>query len=97
MLANLEKGRERNASLPCILAFDQGGAAIRALNLVHESFGKVGKTLAIPANILVDRNGSVVWAHYANIVMDRPAPEKVLQKVLALSSNEALLSAKGRA
>jgi hypothetical protein len=58
---------------------------------VHESFGKIGKTLAVPANILVDAKGTVIWSHYANIVMDRPAPAKVLAKVLSMSTNEAVL------
>jgi peroxiredoxin len=90
----LTVGRQSNPQLPCVLASDEDGNAIRALHLVHESFSKVGKTLAVPANILIDEKGAVVWAHYASIVMDRPGPGVVLQKVLALSSNEALLRKK---
>jgi peroxiredoxin len=93
-LANLIHGRKRDVHLPCILASDADGTATRTLNLVHESFGKLGKTLAIPANILVDEKGTVLWTHYANIVMDRPAPAKVLAKVLSMSTNEDVLRKK---
>jgi|GEM_PF-3871076 len=49
--------------------------------------------MAVPANILVDPSGVVRWAHYANVVMDRPDPKEVLKKVLAIGSNAAALNA----
>jgi hypothetical protein len=64
------------------------------LHLLHESLGKVGKVMAIPANILVDEQGIVRWTHYANVVMDRPNPRKVLEKVLSVGSNANLLQKK---
>lgn len=77
-------GRKRHPDLPCVLASDTGGTAITALHLLHENLGKIGKKMAVPANILVDKNGIVRWAHYAQIVMDRPDPKTVLQAVQAL-------------
>jgi len=53
--------------------------------------GKIGKKLFVPANILLDDRGVVVWTHYARTVMDRPDPAEVLNKVLAVGSNAALL------
>jgi peroxiredoxin len=90
-LERLKEGREDNPTLPCFLAADPNGDAIRKLDLVHKTFGKIGKTLAIPANILLDSSGVVRWVHYANIVSDRPDPKEVLQKVLSVESNAKVL------
>jgi peroxiredoxin len=87
----LKEGREDNPNLPVFLAADPNGDAIRKLDLVHKSFGKIGKTLAIPANILLDSTGVVRWAHFANIVSDRPDPKEVLKKVLSVDSNAKVL------
>ena len=67
-----------------MLACDPKGEVIRKLQIVHSAFGKIGKTLAVPANILVDSTGMVRWAHYAEIVSDRPDPKAVLSQVAAL-------------
>jgi hypothetical protein len=64
------------------------------LQLQHETLGKVGKVMAIPANILVDISGNVRWLHYASVVMDRPSPQKVLSQALCLGTNEKLLAKK---
>jgi len=90
-LERLKEGREDNPTLPCFLAADPNGDAIRKLDLVHKIFGKIGKTLAIPANILLDSSDVVRWVHYANIVSDRPDPKEVLQKVLSVESNAKVL------
>ena len=83
-IARLSQGHKDNPGLPCLLASDSEGMTIRSLHLLHESFAKVGKTLAIPANILIDKKGIVRWTHYAIAVMDRPDPSEVLKKVLVL-------------
>ena len=93
-VAKLQRGRQQFPELPCILASDENGDTVSALHLQHDSFGRIGRILAIPANILMDQNGTVVWAHYASIVMDRPSPQVVLQKAFELGSNAALLSNK---
>ncbi len=77
-------GRKRNPNIPCKLACDPGAEAITALHLLQENMAKVGKKVAIPTNILIDSEGIVRWTHYANIVMDRPDPRLVLEKVAAL-------------
>ncbi len=90
-LATLANARKRNPAIPCILASDADGSAIRGLNLLHESLGKVGKVMSVPANVLLDKDGIVQWVHYARMITDRPDPRSVLRQVLAVGSNEALL------
>lgn len=77
-------GRKRNPNVPCKLACDPGAEAITALHLLQANMAKVGKKVAIPSNILIDSEGIVRWTHYANIVMDRPDPRLVMEKVAAL-------------
>ena len=84
-LERLKEGRTSLPDLPVLLASDAKGEAIERLQLQHATFGKIGKKLAVPANILLDRNGRVAWIHVANVVMDRPSPGDVLAHVKALS------------
>ena len=83
-LTHITDGREDHPNLACFLACDPKGEAIRKLAIVHAAFGKIGKTLAVPSNILVDATGMVRWAHYAEIVSDRPDPQAVLAQVAGL-------------
>lgn len=83
-LARLQQGRKDIPDVPCILVSDEKGAAIQLLQLQHTSFSKVGRMMSIPANILIDKDGKIVWAHYATIAMDRPDPKDVLNRVNAL-------------
>ena len=81
-LERLIEGRKRYPELPCRLASDAEYKAIRALDLIHRTARKL---LAVPANVLVDKDGIVKWAHYATIVADRPDPNDVLEKVRQLA------------
>ena len=90
----LQQNREANKNLPCVLASDPEGSAATQLQLLHESMGKIGKKLFVPANILIDEKGVVAWTHYARTVMDRPDPGEVLNVVLSVGSNAALLKKK---
>lgn len=81
----MREGLEQmGGQLPCVLLSDETGGAIKPLQLQHTSFSKVGKMMAVPANILIDKAGKVVWAYYSNVAMDRPDPAAVLEKVKAL-------------
>jgi peroxiredoxin len=81
----LREGLEQmGGQLPCVLLSDETGEAIKPLQLQHTSFAKVGKMMAVPGNILVDKEGKVVWAYYSNVAMDRPDPKVVLEKAKAL-------------
>jgi len=83
-LTRLQQGRKDIPDVPCVLVSDEKGAAIQLLQLQHTSFSKVGRMMSIPANILVDKDGKIVWTHYATIAMDRPDPKEVLERVNAL-------------
>ena len=77
---------KRNTDLPCLLACDPNANAAAKLHLLQSNMARVGKRLAIPANILVDRRGVVRWVHFAQVVMDRPDPKRVLEQVETLNS-----------
>lgn len=77
----VQENRKANPDFPCMLASDPDGTAIKQLNLLHESMKKVGKTLAVPANILIDSGGMVKSAFYSSTVMDRQDPHVVLETV----------------
>lgn len=72
---------KRHAALPCVLACDPNADAAAKLHLLQANMARVGKRLAIPANILVDSRGIVRWVHFAHLVMDRPDPKRVLEQV----------------
>lgn len=84
-MKRLQEGlKDMGGKLPCILLSDEKGEAIQMLHLQHTSFAKVGKMMSVPANILLDKSGKVVWAYYSNVAMDRPDPKAVLEKAKAL-------------
>src|SRR5476651_296530 len=93
-LERITEGRKENPTLPAFLACDPDGVAVRKLNLENKTFGKVGKSLAIPANILIDPKGIVQWLHYSELVSDRPDPKLVLNKVLQFGSNAGVFGMK---
>lgn len=74
--------RKKTPDLPCLLGSDASAEALRSLHLVHEF---AGKTMAIPANILIGKDGVVRWTHYAKIASDRPSPGRVLDEVRKLA------------
>lgn len=80
-VAKLKAERKKSPELPCLLAADPQAEALRTLHLVHEF---AGRTVAAPANILVDKQGYVRWTHYAQLVPDRPDPRKILEEVKKL-------------
>ncbi len=80
-LSRLHEERPNYPDLPCVLASDESRTAITALELVHPA---MGKRLAVPANLLLDRHGILRWAHIASEVSDRPKVEEILQAVSRL-------------
>jgi peroxiredoxin len=57
---------------------------IAAYGLLHRG-GRGESDIAIPANILIDRNGKIVWRFKADRVPARPDPGQVLEQVRALA------------
>lgn len=43
----------------------------KSYGLLHEAGGPDGEDIAVPAQILVARDGTIVWRHVARRVQDR--------------------------
>jgi len=81
-----EKSREvveRNA-LPFAILSDADRRTIRAYGLLHASGAPGGGDIALPAHLLVDRDGRIVFRHVARSVQDRPDPEEVRKQIESL-------------
>ena len=76
--AELAAQHRKNPGLLVTLASDAKHEAIEALGLVHHT---LGKTVAAPANLLIDKSGVVRWAHYSATVTDRVDPEFLMKLV----------------
>ena len=72
---------ERN-DLPFPILADTERKVIRAYGLLHEDGGLTGD-IAIPAHVLVGRDGTVLWRHVAPRIQQRLTPEEVLEAVLS--------------
>lgn len=53
--------------------------------LSHVGGGPEGETIAVPAELLLDRNGTIVWKHVARLITDRAAPAQLLRALQRLS------------
>ena len=72
-------------SLPFAVLADPQAQALRALGLLHARGGPGGHDVALPAHLLVERGGRVVWRHVATRIQDRPHPaalEAALERCL---------------
>jgi peroxiredoxin len=54
---------------------------IRALDLEHKGGGPGGTDIAMPANMLMDAHGRVLWSYVSTTTEDRLAPQVVLEHV----------------
>jgi peroxiredoxin len=59
-------------------------AVTRRVGLVHAGGGEGGKDVPRPATIVIDRQGVVRWAAFADNVQTRPDSREVLRAVRAL-------------
>ena len=59
---------------------------IAAFGLVHEGAGPHGRDIALPAHVLIDRQGRIAWRHVAKRIQDRPNPKDVLEQIRALDN-----------
>ena len=55
-----------------------------ALPVVHPGGGEGGQDVPRPATIVIDRNGVVRWARFADNIQTRPDAREVLRAVRAL-------------
>jgi len=63
---------------------DRDLAVSRRLGLVHAGAGPEGQDVPKPATIVIDREGVVRWARYADNIQARPDPAEILKVVRAL-------------
>jgi peroxiredoxin len=56
----------------------------RAYGLLHAGAGPGGSDVPVPAHVLVDRGGRIVWRRASRSTVDRPAPGDVLARIAAL-------------
>ena len=49
--------------------------------LAHPGGGPNGETIAVPAELLVDPGGAIVWQHVAHRITDRADPRVTLAEV----------------
>ena len=74
----------QDLALPFRILSDSGRAVIRAYGLMHENGGPEGETIAVPAQLLVDRDGTIVWRHVARRITDRAHPARTLEALALL-------------
>jgi peroxiredoxin len=56
----------------------------RRLGLVHAGAGPEGRDVPKPATVVIDREGRVRWANYADNIQTRPDPDEILAVVRTL-------------
>ena len=81
-----EKARqvvERNR-LDFSILCDTQRRVIGEYGLVHEGGGPDGTDIAVPAHILIDAEGRIVWRFVSRRVQDRPHRDEVVKAVRSL-------------
>jgi peroxiredoxin len=80
----LGRGVHDDNKLPFDVLCDVRLEAIRGYGLYHhEPFHDLD--VSLPANILIDKSGRIVWMHIATKVQDRMDPDLVLRRVQTLT------------
>ena len=78
---------QRN-NLDFAILCDTDRSVIKAYGVLHEGAGPGSLGIALPANILIDRTGGIVWKRVATRIQDRPHPDEVLEAVRSLGNGE---------
>lgn len=60
---------------------------IRQYDLLHEGAGAKGRSIARPAEFLIDRTGTVRWRNLTEDYRVRARPEEILERARTLSSS----------
>ena len=75
--------------LPYPILSDASGDLIGPLGLWHRGGGPGGSDIALPAQVLIDRNHRVRWKHTAERIHDRLPADRVLATVRAAIASES--------
>ncbi len=54
--------------------------------VLHQGAGPGGSDVSLPAMVLIDCSGTIIWRHVSQRIQDRPTPEAVLKLVSTLDS-----------
>ena len=60
---------------------DEKAEVLRKYGLVHAGQGPKGQDIAVPAHVLIDRSGKIVWKRRSEKVQDRPDPADVRAQI----------------
>jgi peroxiredoxin len=74
----------RKAHYTFPLLSDPGAKTIRQYGILHEKAGENGADIARPAELLVDRNGTVRWVNLTGDFRVRARPEEMLEQARKL-------------
>lgn len=66
------------------LLSDPGCIAIGAWGLLHEHAGPHGSNIAVPAQFLLRKDGTILWRHVSARISDRASPEDALAAIAEL-------------
>ena len=67
--------------LPFAVLSAAGLPTLDEYGLAHPEGGLNGETIAVPAELLVDPSGAIVWQHVAHRITDRADPKVTLAEV----------------
>jgi peroxiredoxin len=67
--------------LPFRVLSAAGRPVLDDFGLAHVGGGLDGETIAVPAELLVDQDGEVVWRHIARRITDRADPRTTLAAI----------------
>lgn len=65
---------------------DDTGDVIRKYGLFHVGGSPKGGDIAVPAHVLIDRSGQIVWKRRSDKIQDRPDPAEVKVRIETLKS-----------
>jgi len=73
--------------LPFSILCDEKREVLRAYDVLHPGAGPGGCDIAVPAHVLIDTDGKIVYRHRASKVQDRPDPADLLRAVQSLAES----------
>lgn len=68
------------AGLPFPILADEQGVVLDRLGLVHEGGGPDGGDIALPAQVLIDSDGQLLWIYVAERIQNRLSPDQALDE-----------------
>lgn len=73
--------------LPFSILSDEKRDVLRAYDVLHPGGGPGGADIAVPAHLLIDTDGKIVYRHRATKIQDRPDPDDLIRAVQSLAES----------